>query len=129
VANADRFLPLGDGTVTKVVSITARMNVSEFRRVLRDDGMLLVAVAAPDDLIELRGAGKDRQAATEDVFAPAFELVEHRRVTTIAEVDAAVVRDLRLSIYRPRGEVNLTRVTLSLDLLRFAARPRARSVP
>ena len=129
VANADRFVPLGDGAVMKLVSITARMNVSEFRRVLRDDGTLLVAVAAPDDLIELRGAGKDRLAATHEWFAPAFELVEHRRVTTVADVDAAIVRDLRLSIYRPRGEVNLTRVTLSLDLLRFAAHPRARSEP
>jgi 23S rRNA (guanine745-N1)-methyltransferase len=129
VANADRFVPLGDATVTKLVSITARMNVSEFRRVLRDDGTLLVAVAAPDDLIELRGAGKDREAATRTLFAPAFELAEHRRVTTIIGVDPATVQDLRLSIYRPRGEVNLTRVTLSLDLLRFAARPPARSAP
>ncbi len=38
------------------------MNVSEFRRVLRDDGRLLVAIPAPDDLIELRGEGKDRVA-------------------------------------------------------------------
>jgi 23S rRNA (guanine745-N1)-methyltransferase len=129
VANADRFVPLGDGSVTKLVSITARMNVSEFRRVLRDDGALLVAVAAPDDLIELRGEGKERGAATRALFAPAFELVEHRRVTTMAKVDADLVRDLRLSIYRPRGEVNLTQVTLSLDLLRFAARPRARPAP
>jgi 23S rRNA (guanine745-N1)-methyltransferase len=129
VANADRFVPLGDGTVTKLVSITARMNVSEFRRVLRDDGTMLVAVAAPDDLIELRGEGKDREASTRALFAPAFEVVEHRRVTTNAEVDADIVRDLRLSIYRPRGDVNLTRVTLSLDLLRFGARPRARSAP
>ncbi len=123
VGNADRFAPLGDGAVTKLVSITARMNVPEFRRVLRDGGTLLVAVAAPDDLIELRGEGKERAAATRDLFAPAFELLDQHRVTTVAEVDESIVRDIRLSIYRPRGDVTLSRVTLSLDVLRFAARP------
>ena len=46
------------------------MNASEFRRVLRDDGRLLVAIPAPDDLIELRGAGRDRVARTVETFAP-----------------------------------------------------------
>src|SRR5437868_6910002 len=35
VANADRFVPYGDATFTRVLSITARMNSSEFHRVLR----------------------------------------------------------------------------------------------
>src|SRR5260221_4959488 len=35
VANADRFVPLRDGAVMKLVSITATLNVKEFRPVLR----------------------------------------------------------------------------------------------
>src|SRR5580692_10419866 len=55
VANADRFIPYADASFSLVMSITARMNSSEFRRVLRGDGRLLVAVPSPEDLIELRG--------------------------------------------------------------------------
>ncbi len=58
VANADRFVPYADRSFSVVLSITARMNAGEFRRVLRDGGQLLVAIPAPDDLVELRGAGR-----------------------------------------------------------------------
>ena len=64
VANADRFLPYAEGSFTAAQSITARMNAAEFRRVLRGDGRLLVALPGPDDLVELRGAGRDRVART-----------------------------------------------------------------
>src|SRR6185436_12415530 len=64
VANADRFIPYADRSFSVVLSITARMNAAEFRRVLRGDGRLLVAIPAPDDLIELRGAGRDRVPRT-----------------------------------------------------------------
>src|SRR5580658_1953433 len=53
VANADRIVPYADRSFSLVMSITARMNASEFRRVVRDDGRLLVAVPAPDDFVEL----------------------------------------------------------------------------
>ena len=42
--------------------VTARMNAGEFRRVIRDDGCLLVALAAPDDLMELRSRRVKRGA-------------------------------------------------------------------
>ena len=69
VANADRVVPYADRSFSIVLSITARMNAGEFRRVLRDDGRLLVAIPAPDDLIELRGAGRDRADRTVETFA------------------------------------------------------------
>jgi len=121
VANADRFVPYADRSFSIVLSITARMNAPEFRRVLRDDGRLLVALPAPDDLIELRGAGRDRVARTIETFATDFKLVEQRRVTTTADLDAGAVRDVLLSIYRPMQSkpVEATRVTFSLDLLLF----------
>jgi len=127
VANADRFVPYADRSFSIVLSITARMNASEFRRVLRDDGRLLVALAAPDDLLELRGriasAGRDRVDRTVETFAPGFALVERRRATTAADLDAAGVQDVLLSIYRPlRSQpAEAMRVTFSLDLLLFRA--------
>jgi 23S rRNA (guanine745-N1)-methyltransferase len=121
VANADRFLPYADHSFTVVLSITARMNAIEFRRVLRDGGRLLVALPAPDDLIELRGQGKDRVARTIETFAPGFTLADQRRVSTLADLDSAGVQDVLLSIYRPMRArpTEAMRVTFSLDLLLF----------
>jgi 23S rRNA (guanine745-N1)-methyltransferase len=124
VANADRFVPYADATFTRVLSITARMNSAEFRRVIGDDGRLLIAIPAPDDLVELRGAGRDRVTRTVETFANEFELVEQHRASTTADLDRDAVHDVLLSIYRPRRmeQVTATGVTFSLDLLLFAPR-------
>lgn len=124
VGNADRFLPYPERTFTHVLSITARMNATEFRRVVRDDGRLLVAIPAPDDLVEVRGVGRDRVARTVETFSAGFTPIDQRRVTTVAGLDRNAVHDVLLSIYRPRlvEKVHATRVTFSLDLLLFAAR-------
>ena len=123
VANADRFVPYTDRSFSIVLSITGRMNAGEFRRVLRKGGRLLVALAAPDDLIELRGAGRNRVARTVETFARGFRLTERRRVTTTADLDSAAVHDVLLSIYRPMRSrpAQAMRVTFSLDLLLFRA--------
>lgn len=125
VANADRFVPYADASFSMVWSITARMNPGEFRRVLRDDGRMLVAVPAPDDLIELRGSSRDRSARTIDMFAKHFTLSERHRITATADLDENAVHDLLGSIYRPRHSqpVEAMRVTLSLDLLLFVPTP------
>src|ERR1035437_700529 len=121
VANADRLIPYADRSFSLILSITARMNVGEFRRVLREDGRLLVAIPAPEDFIELRGTGRDRVERTVETFAADFKLAEQRRVTTSAELDADAVRDVLHAIYRPmRAKApEAMRVTLSLDLLLF----------
>ncbi len=121
VANADRFIPYADRSFSLVLSITGRMNAGEFRRVLRDDGRLLVALAAPEDLIELRGTGRDRVERTVEGFAKDFALADQRRVTTSADLDASGVGDVLLSIYRPMraGPAVAMQVTFSLDLLLF----------
>ena len=123
VANADRFAPYADRSFSLVLSITARMNAGEFRRVLRDDGRLLVALPAPDDLIELRGVGRDRVARTLETFAHGFTLVDRRRATAVANLDAGGVHDVLHSIYRPMRSkpAEAMRVTFSLDLLLFRA--------
>ena len=124
VANADRFVPYAGGSFSLIMSITARMNSSEFRRVVRDDGRMLIALAAPEDLIELRGAGRDRVDRTVESFSREFALVERHRVTTTADLDVGLVQDVLNSIYRPvfSRPVEAMRVTFSLDLLLF--RPR-----
>jgi 23S rRNA (guanine745-N1)-methyltransferase len=123
VGNADRVVPYADESFSIILSITARMNPLEFRRVLRDGGRLLVAVPAPDDLIELRGSGRDRVAQTLDTFAVGFKLIDTRRVSICADLDAAAVRDVLLSIYRPMQprSAEAMRVTFSLDLLLLEA--------
>ena len=122
VANADRFVPYPDGSFSIVLSITARMNPDEFRRVLRDDGRLLVAIPSPEDLIELRGLGRDRLARTVETFSPKFVLVDQRRATATADLDAAAVHDVLHSVYRPlrQAKEGAMRITFSLDLLLFS---------
>jgi len=124
VANADLLLPFADRSFSLVLSITARMNPEEFRRVLRNDGRLLVAIPAADDLMELRGTGRSRVARTVEMFASHFELIDQRRVTTAAELDAGAVADVLHSIYRPMQSkpAEAMRVTFSLELLLFRRR-------
>jgi 23S rRNA (guanine745-N1)-methyltransferase len=121
VANADRFVPYADASFSIVLSITARMNAAEFRRVLRNSGRLLVALPSPEDLIELRGAGRDRVPRTIETFAGGFELIDRTTITTTADLDAAAVEDVLHSIYRPLQARPATamRVTFGLDLLLF----------
>lgn len=123
VANADRFLPYANQTFRAALCITARMNATEIHRVLQPGARLLVAIPAPDDLIELRGAGRDRIARTQETFAAQFAFAGHRRVTTAAELDQQAVEDVLHAIYRPLQprRPQAQRVTFSLDLLLFQA--------
>jgi 23S rRNA (guanine745-N1)-methyltransferase len=118
VANADRFIPYADGSFDTVMSITGRMNPAEFERVLEPGGRLVVAVAAPDDLIELRGKeNRDRLERTIDTFR-AFRIEETRRVTTEVEIDEASARDILTATYRPFDRVKpVCKLTLSLDVM------------
>lgn len=124
VANADRFLPYQDRSFSIVVSITGRMNPGEFRRVMRDDGGLLIAIPAPDDLIELRRNGRNRVPQTIETFAPHFKLLDQRRASSQADLDARSLKDVLVSIYRPLRPkpAEAMRVTFSLDLLLFQPR-------
>ena len=125
VANADRSIPYSAQSFSKVMSITARMNPDEFHRVLKEDGRLLVAIPAPEDLIELRGGvGRDRVARTAETFATKFNLLAHRRAAATADLDMAEVEDVLLSIYRPMQPVaaQARRVTLAIDMLLFGRR-------
>ena len=123
VANADRFIPYADNSFSLILSITARRNMGEFQRVLKDNGRLLIAIPAPDDLTEIRGPSRDRAARTIEEFVPHFRLVSQTRTTTKANLEASAIEDIRLAIYRPMQAAPATamQVTFSLDILSFAA--------
>jgi 23S rRNA (guanine745-N1)-methyltransferase len=133
VGNADRFLPYAEGSFDLVMSLTARMNAPEFRRVLAPGGRLLVAIPGEDDLVELREAvlGErvlrsriDRTVAT---FSDAFALETHRAVRAVERLSAEAIRDVLASTYRGGresrrgrvGELGEMEVTISRDLLVF----------
>ena len=137
VANADRWLPYANASFALVTSILARRNATEFRRVLRDDGHLLLVVPAPDDLIELReavlGEGLQRDRVPDAVTAldSFFTLVNHDRHRHVAHLEPAAIADVMAGSYRglrARARARLATVgaldvTLSRDLLLL--RPKA----
>ncbi len=122
VANADRPLPFPPAAFSLILSITGRLNEPEFLRLLAPGGRLLVALAAADDLIELRGPGRSRVERTLAGFqAAGFRLAAQSSVRTVAALDESGMRDMLAAIYRPRHPAPLAPgpVTLSLDLLSF----------
>ncbi|HEY2829276.1 MAG TPA: methyltransferase domain-containing protein [Thermoanaerobaculia bacterium] len=124
VANADRFLPYADASFDLVMSINGRLNPSEFRRVLRDGGTLLVSILGADDLRELRdGPEQDHVERTISLFASEFTLVGHDTVRRTVHLDREGIRDALLTSYRGMREVadEERDVTLSRDVLTFVA--------
>ena len=136
VANADRFLPYEDGSFAFVTSIDARINPGEFHRVLKPGGLVLVAVPAPDDLIELREriqggkVEKSRTPRVEEEAGKSLSLVERTTVRETRTFEPGALRDLLTATYRgfrrsERAAVDsLTsiNVTLSHEVLAFERR-------
>src|SRR4029077_14372634 len=131
VANAHRFLPYPAASFRLVAPITAQRTPEEFRRVLADEGTLLVVVPAPDDLIEARelilgeGVSRDRVDKAIEDFAPLFVLDRHERIRHVVHLDPASVRDVMVGTYRAGRASRLARlppapgrdVPLSRDVL------------
>lgn len=136
VANADRFLPYAPGSFDLVLSIDARINPEEMRRVLAPGGRLLVATPAADDLLELRaavlgeGALKDRMERAASALSGLFEMEARRTVRQTARIDQGALRDALAATYRGGRESRMERlreiaemqVTLSHDLALFRVR-------
>jgi 23S rRNA (guanine745-N1)-methyltransferase len=133
VGNADRVIPFADGSFDVVLSITARRNSSEFRRVLGSSGTVLVVVPACDDLVELRELVLGRAVVASrvervvDELRDGFALMRHREVRRQVLLDVESARDALAATYRglrdsQRNNVSsleaLT-VTLARDLLVF----------
>jgi 23S rRNA (guanine745-N1)-methyltransferase len=124
VANGDRRLPVRDGALELVLSITARRAPAEFARVLAPGGRALVVVPGDDDLVELREAllGDGRALAgartLAEEFAPLFEVRAEREWRGRVALDAAALRDLAAATYRGARTVRETRLAelASLDV-------------
>ena len=106
VANADRRLPLVDRSVDLVLSLHARRNAAECARVLQPVGLLLVAIPAPDDLIELRavvlgqGIERGRSDALLAEHEPFFRLVEQSSARERQRLGRESLLDLLRGTYR-----------------------------
>jgi 23S rRNA (guanine745-N1)-methyltransferase len=136
VANADRGLPLADGSIDLILSITARRSPGECARVLAPGGRLVVAVPAPDDLAELRekalgrAAREDRAAKVIEEHEGHFEPAGRRECRDRKRFTAAQLEDLLVATYRSgragrRDRVSALdglSVTLSHEIVVF--RPR-----
>jgi 23S rRNA (guanine745-N1)-methyltransferase len=135
VANADRRLPLIEGRVHLVLSLNARRNPAECARVLAPGGALVVAIPAPDDLIELRervqGArvARNRARGVVDEHAHAFDLMARETLRERHTLAGTLLHDLLAGTYRGARTSELTKVssldalevTLASDLLVFRA--------
>ena len=106
VANADRRLPVQDSSVDVVLSIHGRRNPAECSRVLKPNGVLIVVLPAPDDLVELRtlvqGAGleRDRVDAMLTEHQSFFTMVDKTEVRETIELDRASLLNLLRGTYR-----------------------------
>ncbi len=140
VANADRGLPFASGSFDLALSLLARRPAFELARVLRPDGLLLVAVPGPDDLAELRAAVQGEAGARERLegvvaeLAGRFELTRRERLSWRAALERPQLEDLLASSYRGArarererfAGVERLELTCARDLGWF--RPRARQL-
>lgn len=137
VANADRTIPYRDHSFDFLTSLDARVNSSEFQRLLTASGLLLIAIPAADDLIELReriqGARleKPRASGLLTTLSQSWTLVHQAVVREVRTFDPPALRDLLTATYRGfrarerSAAETLTRmaVTLSHHLLVFQRSP------
>ncbi len=106
VANADRRLPIQDGSVDVVLSIHGRRNPAECARVLKPNGVLIAVLPAPDDLIELRtvvqgeGIERDRIDAMLAEHAADFTVVERLPVREQLTLERDALLNLLHGTYR-----------------------------
>lgn len=122
VANADRFLPWSDGSFAAVTSITSRLNVAEFRRVVSADAVVLIALPGPDDLVELRaailGEGRliDRVERVKREIGDAFEIVKAERLHHVVRLDREAVHDVMAGSYRGLRAAQQERLDAMADI-------------
>jgi 23S rRNA (guanine745-N1)-methyltransferase len=116
VANADRRLPLLDGSVDLVVSIHGRRNPGEAARVLAPGRNVLIAVPAADDLIELRELVQgqriehDRSDAVLAEHQSRFESIERSVIRETVDLDRAALLHLLQGTYRGARRAAAARV-------------------
>jgi 23S rRNA (guanine745-N1)-methyltransferase len=102
IADTNVLLPLPDRSVSVLIDVFAPRNRAEFRRVLADDGLLIVAIPTPRHLRELPGGVRpldvqpDKRPATLRALGPTFELELADQVTIALALSPEEVADLVL---------------------------------
>jgi 23S rRNA (guanine745-N1)-methyltransferase len=94
-ADVRAAFPIGDRRAAIVLDVFAPRNGAEFRRILRDDGLLIVVTPAPEHLAELRAAlglldvdpQKERRVA--DSLSPFFVRASSRALRWTMELPHA----------------------------------------
>jgi 23S rRNA (guanine745-N1)-methyltransferase len=138
VANADRRLPFTDASLALVVSVDGRRTADEIARVLAPEGVFLIAVAAEDDLAELRVAvlgaadAPDRAAGVIADMGASFDLVERTLAREKRTFDAQGLSRIAASTYRcgrekeraKLAQIDRLAVTSSHHVLMFRRKPR-----
>ena len=116
VANADRRLPLLDGSVDLVLSLNGRRSPEEAARILKPGGILLIALPAPEDLIELRllvqgeGIQRERGDAVVAAHRQWFEVIDRSLVCETITLDRGALLNLLRTTYRGARLTSAARV-------------------
>lgn len=98
VADAWKRLPIPDDAMTHALSIFSPRNVDEIRRVLTDDGALIVVTPTSrhlEELIEplgMVGVEEDKTRRLGDSMTGRFEREQRTRVEFVMTLDAAAIR-------------------------------------
>jgi 23S rRNA (guanine745-N1)-methyltransferase len=136
VANADRRIPILDRQAALVMSLNGRRNPDEVARILSPAGRLLVAIPAPDDLIELReriqgqAIERSRAEALLEEHEARFELVERTALRERAWLEPAQLVDVLHGTYRGKRASAAAQiealagmdVTLAMEIFLFSPR-------
>ncbi|MCC3269382.1 methyltransferase domain-containing protein [Arthrobacter gengyunqii] len=97
-----RPLPLADASVDAVLNVFAPRNAPEFRRVLRDNGVLAVVTPQPRHLQEIRGLagmleiGDEKEGRVAAAMEGYFRPEETRHCEYVMNLSAADVRNVAL---------------------------------
>lgn len=103
VADTWQPLPVRDSSVDVILDVFAPRNASEFHRILRPGGLLLVVVPRPEHLQELRTDGRvltipeGKAAVLVEELAPRFALRTARSVDARFALDQDAAADDRLA--------------------------------
>jgi 23S rRNA (guanine745-N1)-methyltransferase len=137
VADVWRPSPVRDSRADTILCVFAPRNPSEFARVLRDGGRLIVVTPAATHLSELRAAGlligmqEGKRARLDTAFAAQFELVDRTELTYSIELDSAAAHALTMMGPSGHHEVRGTwaggEVTVSVDCSVFELNDATRS--